>query len=117
MTSQSTSVLAVLCVAAPAAAQEPDRALLDRVVALLEAGSAEAAAAVASPGDPRGVAVLRYWGTTRVVSRGTIFEQAQIARAVELGLGVEGPEQIELITDDVQSAAHAQEIRQILDQG
>jgi len=67
--------------------------------------------------DAVGVALLRYWGTTRAVSKGTIFEQAQIARAVELGLGVSGPEQIELITDDAGSAAYAQEIRQILLQG
>jgi uncharacterized protein (DUF362 family) len=67
--------------------------------------------------DAVGVAILRYLGTTRAVSKGTIFEQAQIARAVELGLGVSGPEQIELITGDAESAAYAQEIQQVLRQG
>ena len=43
-----------------------------------------------------------------------MFDQEQIARAVELGLGVQGPEQIELITDDAESASYADEIRQVL---
>jgi uncharacterized protein (DUF362 family) len=68
--------------------------------------------------DAVGVAVLRYFGTTVEVGQGRIFEQEQIARAVELGLGVNGPDQIELITDDPDSAAYAAEIGQVLrDQG
>ncbi len=47
--------------------------------------------------DACGVAILRHYGTTPEVSRGTIFEQEQIARAVELGLGASGPEQIEVM--------------------
>ncbi len=47
--------------------------------------------------DACGVAILRMYGTTPEVSRGTIFEQEQIARAVELGLGASGPEQIEVV--------------------
>ena len=46
--------------------------------------------------DACGVAILRMYGTTPEVSRGTIFEQEQIARAVELGLGASMPEQIEV---------------------
>jgi len=46
-----------------------------------------------------------------------IFEQQQIARAVELGLGVDSPAQIELVTDDSDSAAYAAQIRAILDHG
>ena len=38
--------------------------------------------------DAVGVALLRHFGTTPEVSRGTIFQQEQIARAVQLGLGV-----------------------------
>jgi uncharacterized protein (DUF362 family) len=67
--------------------------------------------------DAVGVALLRHLGTTRKVSRGPIFGQQQIARAVELGLGVSGPEEIELITDDPQSQAYATQIGGILDQG
>ena len=44
--------------------------------------------------DAVGVAILRHFGTTPEVSRGTIFEQEQIARAVELGLGIEADEEL-----------------------
>jgi uncharacterized protein (DUF362 family) len=64
--------------------------------------------------DAVGVAILRYFGTTAEVARGRIFEQEQIARAVELGLGVTGPDQIELVTDDPDSAAYAEEIQGVL---
>jgi uncharacterized protein (DUF362 family) len=64
--------------------------------------------------DAVGVAILRYFGTTAEVARGSIFEQEQIARAVELGLGVTSPDQIELITDDPASAAYAADIRGVL---
>jgi len=64
--------------------------------------------------DAIGVALLRYFGTTREVSRGAIFEQEQIARAVELGLGIGSPEQIELVTDDQASAEFAGEIMKVL---
>ena len=65
--------------------------------------------------DAVGVALLRRWGTTPEVSQGPIFQQEQIARAVELGLGVSSPEEIELVTDDEESEAYAAEIRAILD--
>jgi uncharacterized protein (DUF362 family) len=64
--------------------------------------------------DAVGVALLRYWGTTPEVSRGLIFEQEQIARAVELGLGVDGPEKIQIVTDDADSEAYAAQIREVL---
>lgn len=64
--------------------------------------------------DAVGVALLRYFGTTPQVSRGPIFEQEQIARAVELSLGVAGPEEIQLLTDDPESEAYATQIRDIL---
>ena len=64
--------------------------------------------------DAVGVALLRYHGTTPEVSRGRIFEQEQIARAVELGLGIADPNQIELVTDDPDGAEYAKKIRAIL---
>lgn len=68
--------------------------------------------------DAVGVAILRYFGTTTEVERGRIFEQEQIARAAELGLGVSRPDRIELLTDDPDSTAYAAEIRALLlDQG
>jgi uncharacterized protein (DUF362 family) len=65
--------------------------------------------------DAVGVALLRHFGTTPEVSRGAIFEQEQIARAVQLGLGVAGPGQIELVSGDKESADYARKARAILD--
>jgi uncharacterized protein (DUF362 family) len=50
--------------------------------------------------DAVGVALLRLHGARGKVAAGRIFEQEQIARAVELGLGVSGPDAIDLVTDD-----------------
>jgi uncharacterized protein (DUF362 family) len=65
--------------------------------------------------DAVGVALLRYFGTTPEVSRGAIFDQEQIARAVQLGVGVSSSKQIELVTGDPASAEYAKSIRAILD--
>lgn len=47
--------------------------------------------------DAAGVAVLRIYGTTSEVSAGKIFEQEQIARAAELGMGASSPDEIEVV--------------------
>src|SRR6185437_5931068 len=53
--------------------------------------------------DAVGVALLRHFGTTPEVSQGAIFDQEQIARAVQLKIGVSSPKQIELVTGDRES--------------
>jgi uncharacterized protein (DUF362 family) len=67
--------------------------------------------------DAVGVALLRYYGTTPEVSRRAIFDQEQIARAVQLGLGIRSPKQIQLVTGDQESAEYAKKIRDVLDGG
>ena len=64
--------------------------------------------------DAVGVALLRYFKTTSAVATGPIFQQQQIARAVELGLGVDSPQKIKLVTGDSKSAAFAEKIQKIL---
>lgn len=64
--------------------------------------------------DAVGVAILRLLGTTREVGRGKVFDQEQIARAVELGLGVTSPSQIEIVSGDAESATYASRIRDVL---
>ncbi|MES0361841.1 MAG: DUF362 domain-containing protein [Anaerolineales bacterium] len=64
--------------------------------------------------DAVGVALLRYFKTTSNVAQGPIFKQEQIARAVELGLGVDNPYKIKLITGDTKSEAFAEKIHNIL---
>jgi uncharacterized protein (DUF362 family) len=105
------------------AAYQPDLIVLDGVEAFVDGGPAQGKqvdAQVVLAGTDRvaidaiGVAILRHFGTTPAVRRGAIFQQEQIARAVELGLGVDGPDKIELITDDPDSEAYAAQIREIL---
>jgi uncharacterized protein (DUF362 family) len=64
--------------------------------------------------DAVGVAILRLFGTTPEVSQGAIFAQEQIARAVELGLGIDSPTKIRFITGDVESQAYAETIAALL---
>lgn len=101
----------------------PDLVLLDGVEAFVDGGPhegrrVESEVVLASSDrvalDAVGVAILRYFGTTPEVSRGAVFEQEQIARAVELGLGVGGPEAIELVTGDAESRAYADRVREVL---
>lgn len=64
--------------------------------------------------DAVGVAILKHIGSNKAIMERKIFKQEQIARAVELELGVSSPEQIEIVTDDAESAAHAAKIKAIL---
>jgi uncharacterized protein (DUF362 family) len=107
-------------------AYQPDLIVLDGVQAFVDGGPdtgklVDSGVILAGTDrvaiDAVGVALLRYFGTTAAVSRGSIFGQEQLARAVELNLGVTGPEQIELVTPDSASASYADQIRQILAQG
>lgn len=67
--------------------------------------------------DAVAVAVLRHLGYKGQAGQGSIFKQEQIARAVELGLGVDAPQKIRFVTDDPDSADYATQIREILLQG
>lgn len=64
--------------------------------------------------DAVGVALLRLLGTNSNVSAGRVFEQEQIARAAELGLGASSPDQIAFVTDDADSALYAEQVRAFL---
>lgn len=106
------------------AAYRPDLIVLDGIQAFVTGGPDKGKlvnSSVVLAGTDRiaidavGVALLRYYGTTEEVSRGAIFEQEQIARAVQLGIGVSSPKQIELVTGDPESAEYAKKIREILD--
>jgi uncharacterized protein (DUF362 family) len=107
-------------------AYNPDLIVLDGVEAFVDGGPhrgtrVEAGVILAGSDrvaiDATGVAILRLLGTTPEVSRGKIFEQDQIARAVELGLGVKTPDQIQLVTADMASRAFAVEVGRILLEG
>jgi uncharacterized protein (DUF362 family) len=104
-------------------AYEPDFVLLDGMDAFTHGGPAQGRQV--SPNvllvgrdrvaiDAIGVAILRKYGTTRAVTKGSIFDHPQIARAAELDIGVGTADQIRIITHNEESEAFAQEIRQIL---
>jgi uncharacterized protein (DUF362 family) len=104
-------------------AYSPDLVVLDGVEAFVDGGPARGTrveAGVILAGTDRvaidavGVAILRLLGTTPEVSRGSIFEQEQIARAAELGLGVSSAKQIQLVTEDAKSEVFAVQVRDIL---
>ena len=67
--------------------------------------------------DAVGLAVLKNHGANDAIMSKKIFEQGQIARAVELGLGVQSPDQIEIVTADAESRAYAGKLREILARG
>jgi uncharacterized protein (DUF362 family) len=108
------------------AAYRPDLIVLDGVEAFVNGGPDQGKLVqtnVILAGTDRvavdavGVALLRHFGTTPEVSQGAIFDQEQIARAVQLRIGVTGPKQIDLITGDRDSAEYAKQIRMVLDGG
>jgi uncharacterized protein (DUF362 family) len=89
-------------------AYKPNLIIMDGLIAFVDRGPMEGTrkeANVFVAGtdkiaiDAVGVALLRILGTTPEVSKGSIFEQDQIKRAVELGLGITSPEEIEFLAD------------------
>ena len=64
--------------------------------------------------DAAGVAILRDEGTNANVRQGAIFQQEQLMRAVELGLGVTHPEEMAFITDDQTGQDYANKLRELL---
>ncbi len=67
--------------------------------------------------DAVGVAILKHHGSNDAIMSKKIFEQEQIARAVEIGLGIKAPEQIEIVTGDAESRNYADKLREILSLG
>lgn len=64
--------------------------------------------------DAVGLAVLKHLGSNDAIMNTPIFEQEQIVRAVELGLGVPSAERIEFVTADEKSRAMADRLKSFL---
>ena len=67
--------------------------------------------------DAVGVAVLKHLGSNESIMGKKIFEQEQIARAVELGLGASSPSEIELVSVDPPSHSYRDQVAEILKKG
>jgi uncharacterized protein (DUF362 family) len=65
--------------------------------------------------DAVGVALLRVSGTVPGVMKGMIFEQEQIARAAELGIGVSSADRIQLVPLDDAGRSMAEQVQHQLD--
>lgn len=67
--------------------------------------------------DAVGLAILKELGANAAIMERPIFQQEQMARAVELGLGASGPADIEIVTADDASRTYAERIGHILADG
>jgi uncharacterized protein (DUF362 family) len=123
MTELHTSFYQRQMIAEINAAYKPSLIVLDGVEAFLDQGpdiGTKVFGDVIIAGTDRiaidavGLAALRLLGYRGKASRGGIFEQEQIARAVELGLGVDTVEKIQLVTGDQASQEYAAQITEFL---
>jgi uncharacterized protein (DUF362 family) len=67
--------------------------------------------------DAVGLAVLKVIGSNTAIMHSKIFEQEQIARAVELGLGASSPLEIEVLPVDKESQEYCDQVVKVLMDG
>jgi len=65
--------------------------------------------------DAVGLAVLNDLAANTAIMETPIFQQEQMARAVDVGLGIQGPQDIAFVRDDEAGTAYAARLREILD--
>jgi uncharacterized protein (DUF362 family) len=108
------------------AAYTPELILLDGLEAFVDGGPSagrKAPAEVIIAGTDRiavdavGVAILKELGSNEAIMSRKIFEQEQISRAAEMGLGVSSPDKIDIVTGDEASRLYAAKLKSILAQG
>ncbi len=105
---------------------KPDLVVLDGIEAFVDGGPANGKRAngnvfLASSDrvaiDAVGVAILKSLGSNADVMNKNIFDQEQIARAADLGLGASSPSEIDLIPADDASREYRDRVVEILDKG
>ena len=105
---------------------KPDLIVLDGIEAFVDGGPMNGKRAkgnVFLASDDRvaidavGVAVLKTLGSINQIMRPKIFEQKQIARAVELGLGAASAREIEVVAANNHSLEYRNRVVQILNKG
>lgn len=67
--------------------------------------------------DAIGIAILKNLGSNDAIMGTKIFQQEQIQRAVEVGLGISSPDQIELVAPDKASKEYIKRLNAILLEG
>ena len=105
---------------------KPDIVVLDGIEAFVDGGPATGKRAngnvfLASADrvaiDAVGVAILKSLGSNNNIMNTKIFDQEQISRAAELGLGASSPADVDLIAADGQSAEYKNRVVEILKNG
>lgn len=105
---------------------QPDLIVLDGIDAFVDGGPATGtrangnvflAATDRVAIDAVGVAILKSLGSNHHIMNSKIFEQEQIARAAEIGLGASSPAEIELVAAEEQSQEYCDRITAILNKG
>ncbi len=105
---------------------KPDLVVLDGIDAFVDGGPATGKRArgnvmIASTDrvaiDAVGVAILKSLGSNGQIMGSKVFEQEQIARAAELGLGASSPADIEMVTANDSSREYGDKVTAILNQG
>ncbi|MGD8259110.1 MAG: DUF362 domain-containing protein [Desulfobacterales bacterium] len=105
---------------------KPDFVVLDGIDAFVDGGPANGKRAegnvfLASTDrvaiDAVGVAILKSLGSNPHIMNTKIFDQEQISRSVELGLGASSPSEIDLVAADDQSRDYRDRVAGILNQG
>jgi uncharacterized protein (DUF362 family) len=104
----------------------PDLIVLDGIDAFVDGGPATGKRAkgnvfLASTDrvaiDAVGVAILKLLGSNDQIMKPKIFDQEQIARAVELGLGASSPTEIDVVPADDQSQPYRDRAVEVLKKG
>jgi uncharacterized protein (DUF362 family) len=105
---------------------KPDLVVLDGIDAFVDGGPdsgkrAEGNAFLAATDrvaiDAVGLAILKYLGSNTQIMNTKIFEQEQIARAAEIGLGAASPSEIEVIAANDESQKYRDDVVEILNRG
>ena len=105
---------------------KPDLIVLDGIEAFVDGGPmngkrAQGNVFLASTDrvaiDAVGVAILKLLGSNDQIMTPKIFEQEQIARAVEIGLGASSPSEIDVLPADDQSREYRNRVVEILNKG
>jgi uncharacterized protein (DUF362 family) len=105
---------------------KPDLVILDGIDAFVDGGPANGkraqgnvflAATDRVAIDAVGLAILQYLGSNNQIMNTKIFEQEQIARAVEIGLGATSPSEIEVLATNAESRKYRDRVVEILNRG
>jgi uncharacterized protein (DUF362 family) len=105
---------------------KPDLVVLDGIDAFVDGGPADGkrakgnvflAATDRVAIDAVGLAILQSLGSNDQIMNTKIFDQEQIARAVEIGLGATSPSEIEVVSANAESRKYRDHVVEILNQG